>query len=518
LIVFTHQVPQYKRPMKLKELVESLDPNPMQKNKQPLAFNRLDPVWRDVREIQVDSRLVLPDDIFFALKGSQFDSHNELESVCQREPAAVVVESRDKVPASYRGLVLQVPSSRRALAQMAARFNDNPSMSLFCFGVTGTNGKTSCTYLMEKILSVLHLPTGIIGTIQHKLRDQVWPTEATTPGPLELQKRIREMKEAGAKALAIEVSSHALAQYRADGIHFNAVLFTNLTRDHLDYHQTMENYFHAKQRLFTDLVWDSRKGPIVAAVRSDDEWGRRLKVAFPAEVLTFGQKPGADFLATISEMSFAETKFKLQTHMGAFQGTIPLCGRYNVDNVVGCVASALALGISPSLSLQALENFAGVPGRLQRVPNNRGLHVFIDYAHTPDALENVLLALRKVRADSKLDSKITLVFGCGGDRDTGKRPLMAQVAEKWVDRIVVTSDNPRTEDPALVLRQIESGFASGTERQSILDRREAIAVAIKNSQAGDVVVIAGKGHEDYQIIGTEKMHFSDYEVAGEFLR
>lgn len=504
--------------MKLKELIESLDPNPLRKNKEPLAFSRLDPVWMDVREIQIDSRQVLPGDIFVALKGTRFDSHHELASVCGREPTAVVVESRAQVPATYKGVVLEVPSSRRALAQLAARYNQDPSLGLFCFGVTGTNGKTSCTYLMEKILSALHMPTGIIGTIQHKLRDHVWPTEATTPGPIELQKRIAEMKEAGAKALAMEVSSHALDQFRADGIHFNAVMFTNLTRDHLDYHQTMEAYFAAKQRLFTDLMWDTRKGPLVAAVNGDDPWGRRLKVAFPAEVITYGQNKGVDFCARITDMSFRETKFELQTHLGTYKASLPLCGRYNVDNAVGCVASALALGVPPNVSLSALENFAGVPGRLQMVPNNRGVHVFIDYAHSPDALENVLQALRQVRTDAKSDAKITTVFGCGGDRDKGKRPLMADIAETWSDRVIVTSDNPRTEDAGQIVRDIEAGFKTQVPRESILDRREAIAAAIRGAGPDDVVLIAGKGHEDYQIIGTEKRHFSDFETAQELLK
>ena len=474
-------------------------------------------------ELTTDSRKVQPGSVFVALKGTKFDSHQELANVCAAGAAGVIVEDKKNIPSDYKGAVVEVKNSRQALAHLAARFYGDPSLHFFSVGVTGTNGKTSCTYIIEHILNSVHLPTGVIGTIQHRLRDQVWPTESTTPGPIELQARLSEMRASGARALAMEVSSHALDQYRADAIHFNAVIFTNLTLDHLDYHGAMEKYFAAKQRLFTDLLWETKKSPLIAAVNIDDEWGRRLKVAFPAETLTFGEKEGADFKFRSLKMDFSGTQFELKSLFGEFTAEIPLCGRHNLYNVVGCVAACLALGISPAISLKALETFPGVPGRLQRVPNTKGISIFVDYAHTPDALENVLSTLVKVREESSSQGKIWLVFGCGGDRDKGKRPQMAKIAERLADQIIVTSDNPRTENPLTILQEIVAGFSGGSATgmagakayKMIEDRGLAIRTALQSARAGDVVLIAGKGHEDYQIIGTEKKHFSDFETAQE---
>jgi UDP-N-acetylmuramoyl-L-alanyl-D-glutamate--2,6-diaminopimelate ligase len=504
--------------MKIRDLLSALPEEKKAKKKGSIRDSRWDPRWMEVTDLTSDSRQVQKGSVFVAIRGTKFDAHQELAAVCAREPAAVVVEDPAKVPADFKGLVVEVGNTRQALAILAARYFGDPSLHFFCFGVTGTNGKTSCTFIMEHILNRMHVSTGVIGTIHHRLGEKIWPTDSTTPGPIELQSRLAEMRAAGARALAMEVSSHALDQYRVDGIHFNAVLFTNLTRDHLDYHETMERYFQSKQRLFTDLLWQSRKGPMVAAVNAEDPWGRRLKVAFPAEIFTYGQSEDADFHFRPIEMGFDETKFFLRSPFGELETSVPLCGLHNISNVVGCVAAATALGIAPAVALRSLVDFPGVPGRLQPVPNNRGLSVFVDYAHSPDALENVLKALLEVRKTAEKNGKITVVFGCGGDRDKGKRPLMAEVAEKYADSIIVTSDNPRTEDPQAILQDIERGLKGSKPARSIVDRREAIAAAIRGSQAGDVVLIAGKGHEDYQILGTEKIHFSDFEAAMECFR
>jgi UDP-N-acetylmuramoyl-L-alanyl-D-glutamate--2,6-diaminopimelate ligase len=473
---------------------------------------------RDVAALIADTRQVREGALFVAIRGSKYDAHQDLAAVAARNPAGLIVEDRANVPATYGGAVIEVANSRKALALLASRFHGDPSLHLFCFGVTGTNGKTSCTYIMEHILNRMNLPTGVIGTVEHRLGDKRWPTDATTPGPLELQARLAEMNAAGARALAMEVSSHALDQYRADGVHFNAVLFTNLTRDHLDYHPDFESYFAAKQRLFTDFLWQSKKSPLVAAINIDDEWGRRLHVALPAEVITYGEHPEADLRFEPVAIGFDSTKFKLHGPFGTINADIPLCGRHNIANVVGCVAAAMAVGVAPQVALRSLDSFAGVPGRLQAVGNNRGKHVFVDYAHTPDALENVLKTLVQVRTESKSEARLRVVFGCGGDRDRGKRPLMAKIAENYADEIIVTSDNPRTEDPAAILREIEEGLTGAKPARSMVDRREAIHTAIRESVAGDIVLIAGKGHEDYQILGTEKIHFSDVEVAREGLK
>jgi UDP-N-acetylmuramoyl-L-alanyl-D-glutamate--2,6-diaminopimelate ligase len=472
----------------------------------------------DVMQITSDTREVLQGTVFVAIQGTKLDTHTLLPQVCQKQPSAIVVQETSFVPADYQGVVRVVPSTRQALAILSAQYYRNPSRDLFVFGVTGTNGKTSCTYLMEHLFSSLRIPIGVVGTIEHRFAEHIWQTAATTPGPLELQLRLRQMHAAGAKAVAMEVSSHALDQYRVDGVAFNSVLFTNLTQDHLDYHKTMEAYFAAKQRLFTDLIWEGPKPSQVAAVNTDDFWGRRLRVAFPAEIFSYGQKLGADFRYRILDMSFDEIDYEVQTPFGKLNSTVPLCGAHSLANVVGVMAAATSMGVAPVVAAGALRHFKGVPGRLQKVPSNHGVSVFVDYAHSPDALENVLGALLRVKKEASLEGKIRLVFGCGGDRDRLKRPMMAAIAERLADEVIVTSDNPRTEDPEQILNEISKGFVRPQEALMIQDRREAIRVAIQRSKSGDVVLIAGKGHEDYQIIGDEKKFFSDVQVAEEFLK
>jgi UDP-N-acetylmuramoyl-L-alanyl-D-glutamate--2,6-diaminopimelate ligase len=386
-------------------------------------------------------------------------------------------------------------------------------------GITGTNGKTSVTYMVECILDYAKMPTGVIGTVNHRLRDKVWPTDMTTPDPVNLQKRLHQFHEEGASAVVMEVSSHALQQKRVDSVPFNAVVFTNLTRDHLDYHGTMEEYFKAKQRLFTDLLWKTNKSPCFAIINTDDRWGRQMRVADPAILWTYGNREG-DFKFFIQSMDFAKTVFKLQTPAGEAEIHLPMSGTHNVMNATAAIALAIAAGVPLATCAKALEKFRGVPGRLETVPNNKDLAVFVDYAHTPDALENVLNSLIRVREDLKSSAKIWTVFGCGGDRDKGKRPLMTQMALKYSDHVVLTSDNPRTEDPEQILKDMTDGLPAGEQYKikKRTQRREAIQLAIESAKPGDVILIAGKGHEDYQIIGTTKHPFSDVEVAGEFLR
>jgi UDP-N-acetylmuramoyl-L-alanyl-D-glutamate--2,6-diaminopimelate ligase len=471
---------------------------------------------QDVSDLCADSRKVKKDSVFVAVQGATVDGHQFLEHVCSQGPLAVVVENTDKIPRNYQGLTLVTKDSRKALDLLASHWSGDPSQKLFLFGVTGTNGKTSCTYLFEHIFNSVGLSTGVIGTINHHLGEKIWSTETTTPGPLELQSRLAEMKELGAKTVAMEVSSHALDQRRADSVHFNVVLFTNLTRDHLDYHKNMENYFASKQRLFTDLLRTSMKTPQFAIVNIDDHYGRKIHVAGFAGLWTYGQSKAADFSFQILGSDFSSTQFHLKTPFGNQDVTVPLCGLHNIYNTVGVLAAAAGLGIPIPYSIRALQNFTGVPGRLQRVPNERGVHVFVDYAHTPDALENVLSSLQKVKQKSNIQNHIFTVFGCGGDRDKGKRPEMAVIAEKYSDTVIVTSDNPRSEDPMAIIADIMHGFHN-SKPYIEADRRKAIALALHQARSGDVVLIAGKGHEDYQIIGKEKIHFSDLEVAKEIL-
>lgn len=472
----------------------------------------------DVTGLCNDARKVSPGAVFIAIKGQKLDGHDFIPEAIARGAVALVVSDRAKIPSSFQGFVFQTGDTRAGLDVLASRFHRDPGKEMFCVGVTGTNGKTSTTYLLESIFNAGGLPTGVIGTVNHHLGARVWPSDMTTPDPLYLQQRLREFRDAGAAAVAMEISSHALDQRRADSVPFNTTIFTNLTRDHLDYHRTMEDYFQAKQRMFLDLLWKTSKHPCYAVVNVDDDWGRRLRIADPAVLWTFGRSEG-DFRWTIRERDFARTRFHVETPAGAAEIDFPMGGEHNVQNAVGALAAGLSAGIPLDKIVQGLESFEGVPGRLQTVTNERGLSVFVDYAHSPDALDNVLGALGRVRETLKSTGKIWTVFGCGGDRDKGKRPLMLKSALDGSDRVVVTSDNPRTEDPQAIIQDILVGAGGEEARIDILsDRGEAIRFAISQAKRGDVVLIAGKGHEDYQIVGTTKAPFSDVETAREALK
>ncbi|MFZ3228640.1 MAG: UDP-N-acetylmuramoyl-L-alanyl-D-glutamate--2,6-diaminopimelate ligase [Pseudobdellovibrio sp.] len=483
-----------------------------------LNANELNPVLdHQVQGLFFDARQVTPNSVFVAIKGSQDDGHKFIEQAILAGAIALVVENKSKVPDYFKGLVVVVPNSRLALDQLAANFYNYPSNELFCFGITGTNGKTSITYILEHILNTYHKAMAVMGTVNHRIQDHLWASQMTTPDPVTLQKRLRDFRDHQALAVAIEITSHALDQKRADSVNFNTAIFTNLTLDHLDYHQTMQHYFHAKQRLFTDLMWASNKKPLFAIVNIDDSYGRKLQVAEPVIVWTYGQKE-SDFQFKILEMTYSETKFELKTTSDTIQVVIPISGLHMIYNCVASIAAALSFGISVEQSIAALKTFAGVPGRLQKVISDSEKTVFVDYAHTPDALQNVLNALNEIRSQAKNKNKIITVFGCGGDRDKSKRPLMAEIAAKNSDYIFITSDNPRTENPEVIAAEIKSGVpASYTHFEVEVDREKAIAAAIHRADAGDVILIAGKGHEDYQIVGTQKIHFSDFEVARKYL-
>lgn len=487
-------------------------------------------VESEIKKLTTDSREVEPGSVFVALRGTQKDGHAYLTEVLNKGAAGVVADEKSfqawlqadpatNAKTAALSPIFLVPDTRVALDLLARKIFQDPSQRLIMFGVTGTNGKTSCVYMLEHLLNRAGFPTGVLGTINHHLGDEVWPTSHTTPEPVKLQGRLAEMKSLGAKAVAMEVSSHALDQHRVDGIQFNTVLFTNLTRDHLDYHKTETNYFAAKQKLFSELLWNSNKVPLFAIVNVDDPWGRKLRVASKAGLWTFGESKKADFRFKILKMDFAGTEFELITPSGTHTGTLPMIGQHNVYNASGAIAALATVGVLPEKSLGWLSDFEGVPGRLERVSDSKkGRFIFIDYAHTPDALENVLRTLVRVRGE--LPAKILTVFGCGGDRDRGKRPLMAQVAASFSDSVICTSDNPRGEDPEMILNEVEAGF-SATDRKNktrrIVDRAQAIAAALNEAKAGDVVLIAGKGHEDYQEVGTERLPFSDLAQVKKFL-
>lgn len=467
--------------------------------------------------VVTDSRKVIPGSLFVALKGSRFDSHDVLDQVISGGAQAIVVAELRKVPSSFKGFVILAESPRKTLSELASRFYERPSNSLFCIGVTGTNGKTSSTYMLEHLFNKEQRPTGVIGTINHHLQDRVWPTQMTTSDPIDLQERLSDFVKAGAKTLAIEVSSHALDQFRTDSIDFDAAIFTNLTRDHLDYHQSMDHYFTAKNRLFFELLERSNKKNRYAIINTDDSWGEKIIVTENIQRWTFGQNC-QDFNFKIKSMTFAETRFDLNSPFGSVDVRLPMAGLHNVYNVVGALAAGCGAGIELESMVASLLDFSGVPGRLQRVPSSKNIHVFVDYAHTPDALENSLRTLKAMNDSFSQKGSLITVFGCGGDRDRGKRPEMAKMAEKYSDRIVVTSDNPRSESPQLIIDEICTGFVNPKYIEIEVDRGLAIENTVRSSKVGDVILIAGKGHEDYQIIGKNKFYFSDFEKAKEALK
>lgn len=473
---------------------------------------------KDIVNICSDSREVGPGSVFVAIKGHTVDGHDFLPAVCEKA-LAVVVESEEKIPKSYEGAVLKVADTRYALNLLASRFFGQPAEKMFCVGVTGTNGKTTTTHMIEAVLTKFGWPTGVIGTIDHHLGDRRWETALTTPDAITFQKRLSEFEALEAKSVAIEVSSIALDQNRADAIPFDLAVFTNLSQDHLDYHANMDTYFRMKQKLFTDVLAMSTKQHRFAIINKDDSWARKLQYAENIRVWTYGQKD-ADLCFRVNRQSFKGSWVELETPHGFGEFHIPLPGLFNVYNAVAAVGVGLAAGASLDVCFSALESLSGVPGRWQRIENKKDLNVFVDYAHTDDALRNILQSANEIRrADDKAGRLIT-IFGCGGDRDQSKRPLMGQVASEFSDIVFLTSDNPRNEDPQKIIEDVLQGMDTNNMNESLfveVDRRKAFERAIQSAHPEDVIIVAGKGHEDYQVVGEEKVQFSDADVLKEIL-
>jgi UDP-N-acetylmuramoyl-L-alanyl-D-glutamate--2,6-diaminopimelate ligase len=422
--------------------------------------------------------------------------------------------------------VVQVDDARAAMAAAAARFHGDPTATAPLIGITGTNGKTTTTYLLEGILNAAGVAAAVLGTISYRFGTMAVEASHTTPESTELQAALRMLADAGAKAFVLEVSSHALEQRRVDSCHFDVGIFSNLTRDHLDYHGDMESYCAAKQRLFSDLLRpDGIKPARRAAVNMDDPYGPRMAAAAACPVITFGSAAGNDVHGADIVMSVDGISGRIVTPVGEFSFRSPLLGRFNLSNILAAAAAGLALGLPLAAVKAGIEGHLPVPGRLERVENDRGVTCLVDYAHTGDALENVLTTLGELK-----QGRIITVFGCGGDRDNGKRPIMGGVAVRYSDFTIATSDNPRTEDPLEILRQVKAGMVtsgvreyahgelgsgfSGTGFTIVANRREAIHLAVAIARPGDIILLAGKGHEDYQIIGSTKYHFDDREEAG----
>jgi UDP-N-acetylmuramoyl-L-alanyl-D-glutamate--2,6-diaminopimelate ligase len=457
----------------------------------------------EIRGLAYDNRAVEPGTLFFCVPGFTRDGHEFAPDAVARGAAALVVARRLDLGVPE----VRVDDVRAAMALAAARFYGDPTARLPVVGVTGTNGKTTTAFLVRSLLEAAGRRCGLLGTVTAIVAGRERPVVRTTPEAIDLQRTFREMVDAGDDACAMEVSSHALELRRADSIHVAVAVFTNLTQDHLDFHPTMEDYFRAKRRLFASPLTEVR----VANV--EDPYGRRLADEFPGTV-TFAVDAPADYRTTGLRTGFGGSDCTFETPDGAFAVRLPLPGRFNVANALGAWAAARALGVEPAVLAGALPRARRVPGRFEPVDEGQPFAVLVDYAHTPDSLENVLRAARELAS-----GRVIAVFGAGGDRDRGKRPLMGRIGARLADVCLVTSDNPRSEDPEAIIADILAGTAGSAHVEHGVDRRASIHRAIALAAPGDVVVIAGKGHEQGQeFAGGRKEPFDDVTVAREALR
>lgn len=465
---------------------------------------------REISGVTADSRLVRPGMIFVAVSGGQADGHEFIDAAFKTGAVCVIGQKPHSDPR-----YIQVPDSREALAVLAAKYYSNPSHRMLMLAVTGTSGKTTTTYLLESILRASGHRVGVIGTVNFRYGDRILPSTHTTPGPVELQQLLSEMRDGGCTAVIMEVSSHALKQKRIAGIAFDGMIFTNLSREHLDFHPSMEDYFASKALLFTEYVEVARRAGKLAAlaINRDNGFGDELYKRVS------GASRQAKAVTGFSLKDITSMQTGLEGLRGSYRGlelSSPLMGGFNASNVLGAVALTQDLGIPAAAIQQGIAELRCVPGRMEPVPQAQahGLTILVDYAHKPDALEKVLVTLRTLLPRGQ--GQLITVFGCGGDRDRTKRPVMGEIATRLSDFTIVTSDNPRTEDPGAIIQEILGGIREG-KHEVQPDRRQAIYRAVELAQKGDLVLIAGKGHEDYQILGQQKIHFNDKEIALEAL-
>jgi UDP-N-acetylmuramoyl-L-alanyl-D-glutamate--2,6-diaminopimelate ligase len=473
-----------------------------------------------VARIVADSRQVEPGDCFVAVPGFKQDARRFVPDAAARGARLIVTEGEALPVAACQVLV---PSARLALARLADAWHRHPSRDVVVVGITGTNGKTTTSYLVEALLSAHGLETGVIGTVQYRVRGATLPAGQTTPEALDLQGLLARMRDEGVRGVAMEVSSHALALARVEGIEFDVAVFTNLTQDHLDFHGTLEEYRSAKRHLF-ELLARSSKSRRTAVVNADDPAGRAMVDGLDVRVLTFGLGQQAMVRASAYESGLDGIRMTVDTPHGPLEIASPLVGQHNVMNLLGAVATGLALDIDGAVMARALAGVAAVPGRFERVDAGQPFLVVVDYAHTPDALERVLTTARLLTP-----GRLAVVFGCGGDRDRGKRPIMGEIAARLADRVWVTSDNPRSERPEAIIDEIMVGVRRASGRSegpssgrpaacvTLPQRHVAIREALTSASSGDTVVIAGKGHETYQIIGSDVLPFDDRAIARQIL-
>ncbi|MFM7527400.1 MAG: UDP-N-acetylmuramoyl-L-alanyl-D-glutamate--2,6-diaminopimelate ligase [Nodosilinea sp.] len=497
--------------MKLHQLVENLPPELLQP-----GF-RLTPKQADqtVKGLCTNSHACQAGDVFIGMPGSRVDGGEFWPGAIAGGAIAALVspQAYQQRPPTPGDCVIPLQDMAIAGAEAAAWFHGYPAQQMGLVGVTGTNGKTTTTHLIEHLLKAAHQPTALLGTLYSRWPGHQQTALHTTPFAVDLQADLAAAQQAGCRYAVLEVSSHALAQGRVWGCPFEVAVFTNLTQDHLDYHRDMEDYFQAKARLFSDPYLAGR-----AIINQDAAYGQRLIDQVPADQCwTYStQNPRADFYTDNLTYQAQGVAGRLHSPAGSLAFTSPLVGQFNLENWLAAVAAGLQLGLPLATMVQALPHFGGVPGRMEavQVSPDQDISVIVDYAHTPDSLSNSLRAARPF-----ISGRLICVFGCGGDRDRGKRPQMGAIAADLADLVVVTSDNPRTEDPERILQDIVAGMPVSPGPAAVVgDRAIAIQTAIALAQPGDGILIAGKGHEDYQILGTEKVHFDDREQAGHYLR
>lgn len=519
--------------MRLSALLNSMDaagegavriqPAAALESRQPAA--ETDP---EITSIHYRAQEVTPGGLFVAIKGLAADGHDYVETAVARGAAAIVVQAVTGAPS---GVVTLVSANTRvALAALADGFYGQPSQAMTVIGITGTNGKTTTSYLIERILQEAGFSTGVIGTINYRYAGEQFPSPVTTPESLDLQRILARMRAAKVTHAVLEVSSHALDLHRVAGCRFDVGVFTNLTQDHLDYHKDMDSYWESKKRLFTELLPRGPKNDrATAVINRQDPKSRELEEITSLRTIRVGYAADNDLSITDPNCSLSGISGRMVAAGETLEFRSPLVGTHNCENILCAAGVGVALGISLPVICDGIAGLASIPGRLEPVPDDRGRHVYVDYAHTPDALENVIAAVKELAV-----GRTICVFGCGGDRDRGKRPLMGAIAASGCDLAVVTSDNPRSENPDRIIAQILHGvrsaggqqleaadLAGGFERRGYVvepDRRQAIRLAVAACRPGDTLLIAGKGHENYQILSDRTIAFDDRQVALEMLK
>lgn len=474
--------------MKLKTLLPKLDKD---------LLNRYADL--EIRGVSCNSQTVSKDDIFVAIRGTHIDANQFIKEAIEKCASVIISDSEKPTLDFKKAVFIRVSDAREALSEIAAIFNERPSQKLKVVGITGTNGKTTISYLLEHILKEAGFGVGVIGTINYRLRDRLIPAINTTPGPLEIQFLLSQMLKDKLQYCVMEVSSHSLDQKRVSGVHFEGAIFTNLTGDHLDYHLNLENYFSAKAKLFEGLSKSA-----YAIINLDDKYSERLIKMTQAKILTYGVvNKNSNIRAEDLSLSVDGSRFNLICNGGAVSIKTTLLGKYNVYNILAAISFAITQKIDLKIIKQAVGTFKIVPGRMEEVATGFNFKVFVDFAHTPDALKNVLTSIKELSP-----SGVIVVFGCGGDRDRIKRPLMGKIASEMADFAIITSDNPRSEDPKAIVSEIEQGIITKNYK-IIIDRAEAIKQALAMAQKGDIVLIAGKGHETSQIFKDSRIPFDD---------